>query len=101
MFSPDVPIRLDYHGKRVDMEQGTLAGLLVGLAQLNCSELKLKRIHHRHGLLGLDRLITFALNEWLQDLKKNQLPSILGGVGPMYSLVQLGKCTLEVHIILN
>ena len=21
IFSPDVPIRLDYHGKRVDMEQ--------------------------------------------------------------------------------
>ena len=49
MFSPDVPIRLDYHGKRVDMEQGTLAGILVGLAQLNCSELQLKRINHRHG----------------------------------------------------
>lgn len=89
VFSPDVPIRLDYHGKRVDMEQGTLAGLLVGLAQLNCSELRLKRINHRHGLLGVDRLALHVLNEWLQDLKKNQLPSILGGVGPMHSLVQL------------
>jgi len=29
------------------------------------------------------------LTEWLHDIKKNQLPSILGGVGPMYSLVQL------------
>ena len=42
-------------------------------------------------LLGFGRLVVFALNEWLQDIKKNQLPSILGGVGPMYSLVQLGK----------
>ena len=44
-----------------------------------------------HGrLLGFERLALYTLNEWLQDLKKNQLPSILGGVGPMYSLVQLG-----------
>ena len=36
-------------------------------------------------------MVLYTLNEWLQDLKKNQLPSILGGVGPMYSLVQLGR----------
>lgn len=29
--------------------QGTFAGLLIGLAQLNCSELKLKRLCCRHG----------------------------------------------------
>jgi len=49
VFSPEVLIRLDYQGKWVDMEQGTLAGLVVGLAQLNCSELRLKPINHRHG----------------------------------------------------
>jgi len=49
VFSPEVLIRLDYQGKWVDMEQGTLAGLIVGLAQLNCSELRLKPINHRHG----------------------------------------------------
>ena len=53
MFSPDVPIRLDYHGKRVDMEHGTLTGLLVGLGHLNCSQLKLKRIHHRRGYVTI------------------------------------------------
>lgn len=29
--------------------QGTFAGILIGLAQLNCSELKLKRLCCRHG----------------------------------------------------
>ena len=29
--------------------QGTLAGVLVGLASLNCSELKLKRLNVKHG----------------------------------------------------
>ncbi|KAE8748880.1 hypothetical protein FOCC_FOCC004474 [Frankliniella occidentalis] len=89
IFTPEVPIRLDYHGKHVDMTHGPLAGLLMGLGQLNCSELKLRRLHHRHGLLGFDKLMTYALLEWLQDIKKNQLPSLLGGVGPMHSLVQL------------
>ncbi|KAI4495649.1 hypothetical protein M0802_008484 [Mischocyttarus mexicanus] len=89
IFAPEVLVRLDYHGKRVDLTHGPLAGLLLGLAQLNCSELRLKRLAHRHGLLGFDKLVTFLLSEWSQDIKKNQLPSLLGGVGPMHSLVQL------------
>ncbi|XP_037756842.1 autophagy-related protein 2 homolog B isoform X1 [Chelonia mydas] len=88
-FISEVPIRLDYHGKHVSMDQGTLAGILIGLAQLNCSELKLKRLCYRHGLLGVDKLFSYAITEWLNDIKKNQLPGILGGVGPMHSLVQL------------
>nr|QSV39518.1 autophagy associated protein [Locusta migratoria] len=88
-FTPEVPIRLDYHGKHVDMTHGPLAGLLMGLGQLNSSELRLKRISYRHGLLGFDKLLAFVLSEWLQDIKKNQLPSLLGGVGPMHALVQL------------
>ncbi|XP_012255190.2 autophagy-related protein 2 homolog A [Athalia rosae] len=89
IFAPEVLVRLDYQGKRVDLTHGPLAGLLMGLAQLNCSELRLKRLSHRHGLLGFDKLVAFMLTEWLQDIKKNQLPSLLGGVGPMHSLVQL------------
>lgn len=89
IFGPDVPIRIDYHGKRVELSRGPLAGLLMGLGQLQCSEIRLKKISYRHGLLGVDRLISFLLQEWLQDIKKKQLPKILGGVGPMYSLVQL------------
>uniref|UniRef100_A0A8C6ZBT7 Autophagy related 2B n=1 Tax=Nothoprocta perdicaria TaxID=30464 RepID=A0A8C6ZBT7_NOTPE len=88
-FTSEVPIRLDYHGKHVSMDQGTLAGILIGLAQLNCSELKLKRLCYRHGLLGVDKLFSYAIGEWINDIKKNQLPGILGGVGPMHSLVQL------------
>ncbi|XP_040826774.1 autophagy-related protein 2 homolog A isoform X2 [Ochotona curzoniae] len=89
-FISEVPIWLDYHGKHVTVDQvGTFAGLLIGLAQLNCSELKLKRLCCRHGLLGVDKVLGYALNEWLQDIRKNQLPGLLGGVGPMHSVVQL------------
>ncbi|KAK3609284.1 hypothetical protein CHS0354_037995 [Potamilus streckersoni] len=89
LFSHDVPIQLDYHGK-FDMERGTLAGL-GGLVSLNRSELKLKKLHHQHGLLGIDKVVAFALNEWVTDIKVNQLPGILGGVGPMHSFVQLAQ----------
>lgn len=75
----------------MDFTHGPLAGLLMGLAELNCSELRLKRLSYRHGLLGYDKLFTYLVSEWLQDIKKNQLPSLLGGVGPMYSVVQLCK----------
>ncbi|XP_016063918.1 PREDICTED: autophagy-related protein 2 homolog A [Miniopterus natalensis] len=89
-FTSEVPIWLDYHGKHVTMDQvGTFTGLLIGLAQLNCSELKLKRLCCRHGLLGVDKVLGYALNEWLQDIRKNQLPGLLRGVGPMHSVVQL------------
>ncbi|XP_012375149.2 autophagy-related protein 2 homolog A isoform X2 [Dasypus novemcinctus] len=88
-FTSEVPIWLDYHGKHVAVDQGTFTGLLIGLAQLNCCELKLKRLCCRHGLLGVDKVLGYAVNEWLQDIRKNQLPSLLGGVGPMHSVVQL------------
>ncbi|XP_072742677.1 autophagy-related protein 2 homolog B [Anoplolepis gracilipes] len=89
IFGPEVLIRLDYQGKRMDFTHGPLAGLLMGLAELNCSELRLKRLSYRHGLLGYDKLLAYLASEWLQDIKKNQLPSLLGGVGPMHSVVQL------------
>uniref|UniRef100_A0A3Q3QAH3 Autophagy related 2B n=1 Tax=Monopterus albus TaxID=43700 RepID=A0A3Q3QAH3_MONAL len=88
-FTSEVPIRLDYHGKHVSMEQGTFAGIIIGLTQLNCSELKLRQLCYRQGLLGVDKLFSYAINEWLNDIKKNQLPGLLGGVGPIHSLVQL------------
>ncbi|XP_034454523.1 autophagy-related protein 2 homolog A isoform X1 [Hippoglossus hippoglossus] len=88
-FTSEVPIWLDYQGKHVVIEQGTFAGILIGLAQLNCSELKLKRLCCRHGLLGVDKVIQYAVTEWLTDIRKNQLPGLLGGVGPMHSVVQL------------
>lgn len=63
----------------------------MGLGQLQCSQIVLKRISFRHGILGIDKLLRFLIQEWLQDIKKRQLPKILGGVGPMYSFIQLCK----------
>ncbi|XP_052770169.1 autophagy-related protein 2 homolog B-like [Mya arenaria] len=87
VFSPDVPIMLDYQGK-FDSEHGTLAGL-GGLVSLNKAELKLKRLSYKQGLLGSDRVLMYCGNEWLTDIRLNQLPTILGGFGPVHAFVQL------------
>lgn len=52
-------------------------------------------------LLGMDKLLQYTLNEWLGDIKKNQIPSILGGVGPMYSFVQIGRRSLRSASLLQ
>lgn len=74
---------------KVSLFQGTLPGLLIGLAQLNCSEPRLKRLCCRSGLLAIDRVINYALSEWLAGIKGTQLSRILGGVGPVHSFLQL------------
>lgn len=47
IFSPEVIIRLDYHGRRIELSRGPIAGLVMGLGQLQCSEFRLKKIYHR------------------------------------------------------
>ena len=47
VFSPPLPIRIDYHGRRVDMQQGPLIGLLIGLTHLTESQVTLKRLAFR------------------------------------------------------
>ncbi|XP_037956483.1 autophagy-related protein 2 homolog B isoform X2 [Teleopsis dalmanni] len=89
IFSPDVKICLDYHGRHVELSRGPFAGVLMGLAQLQSSELCLRKIVYRRGILGFDKLVSFMCKEWLKDIKRNQLPKILSGVGPTYALVQL------------
>lgn len=63
----------------------------MGLTQLNQSELRLKSLTNKHGILGINRVIEYAISEWASDIKKTQLPSLLGGVGPMHSVIQLCK----------
>jgi len=89
VFSPAVPIRVDYVGKYVDLTQGALTGILAGLAQLNCSELTLKQLDLKQGILGLDKLLAVAATAWLADIRSSQLPALLGGVGPMHAFLQL------------
>ena len=56
---------------------------------MNCSELTLKKVCYRNGIAGFDKLLTLLVTEWLTDIRQNQIPQILGGVGPMHSVLQL------------
>lgn len=89
VFSPDISICFDYHGRRVELSKGPVAGLLMGLGQLQCSEIILRKIVYRRGILGFEKVFTYLCKEWLKDIKRNQLPKILSGVGPTYAFVQL------------
>lgn len=71
--------------------QGALPGILMGLTELSKSELKLKRLSHKQGLLGLEKVLQYMIDEWAKDIKRNQLPTILTGIGPVHPIIQLGK----------
>ncbi|KAE9553911.1 hypothetical protein FO519_002900 [Halicephalobus sp. NKZ332] len=100
-FSPSCKIRLDYVGKRVKMdhEQGTLAGLLLGLSNLHCTELFLKDIHYENGLLGYGKCVNYAVEEWVNDIRKTQIPNVIGSFGPITSLVEIGKGITDLFYI--
>ena len=98
-FARDVPIRIDYSAKFVDLAHGAIAGILAGLTSLNCSELTLKKVHYRNGIAGLDKLLTLLVTDWLADIRQNQIPAILGGVGPMHSFLQLVQGVKDLFIM--
>ncbi|KRY55034.1 Autophagy-related protein 2 -like protein A [Trichinella britovi] len=89
-LSPSTSVKLEYFGKRhVDVERGALQGLLLGLSRLHCTELKLKELQNRHGMLGLDRVLAYVMNEWLRDIRNNQLMALVGSVEPLHNVAQI------------
>ncbi|XP_044746359.1 autophagy-related protein 2 homolog B [Coccinella septempunctata] len=92
-FGPETFIKIDYKGKYVGSSDtsvtGMLFGLIMGLAEINNSTIRLNRVCHRRGIDGIDKVLAHILQEWLNDIKKNQIQNVLISVGPMQSLVQL------------
>lgn len=89
IFSPALPICFDYHGRRIELSRGPVTGLIMGLAQLQGSGINLREIVNRRGILGWNKLCEFLAKEWLKDIKRNQLPNILSGIGPTNAVLQL------------
>ncbi|KAM8703134.1 hypothetical protein ACLKA7_007845 [Drosophila subpalustris] len=63
--------------------------LVMGLAQLQGSGISLREVINRRGLLGWNKLFEFLCKEWIKDIKRNQLPNILSGIGPTNAVLQL------------
>lgn len=57
IFSPSAMIRLDLNGKRMRPDQGWILGLLVGLSDFKCTEIRLKELNCTRGLLGYERCV--------------------------------------------
>ncbi|CAG9531831.1 unnamed protein product [Cercopithifilaria johnstoni] len=90
IFSPSATIRLDLNGKRMRPDQGWVLGLLVGLSDFKCTEIRLKELNCTRGLLGYDRCVKFAINAWLNDINNKQLVQFITSYGPIKSLVEIG-----------
>lgn len=91
ILAPDLFIKFDFSGKydkRADTKMDTLTKLLMVVVQLSNTEIKLKRVYYRRGFLGVDKLLQALLNEWIGDIKQNQLKNLIKGWGIFNSLIQ-------------
>jgi autophagy-related protein 2 len=88
----DVPVKLDFKPKRVDY-----AGLRSGHTTefMNFIILDEAKMVLRHtiiyGVRGFDRLGKTLNDIWMPDVKRNQLPTILAGLAPVRSIVNVGS----------
>jgi len=86
VFSPGCQIRIDYRGKLRNEELFTsrpFLNLLIGLAQLSKVDIHLKRISYKRGLKGYDKLLTFLLEEWLNDIRPVDVITAIGPLSPI------------------
>ncbi|KAL2792920.1 hypothetical protein BJX66DRAFT_306797 [Aspergillus keveii] len=87
-----VPVKLDFKPKRVDY-----AGLRSGRTTefMNFFVLDEANMVMRHviiyGVSGFDKLGQMLNDIWMPDIKRNQLPSVLSGLAPLRSLVNVGS----------
>jgi autophagy-related protein 2 len=95
-----VDLQLDYKPKKVDY-----VGLRSGLATefMNFVILDQANIRLRHaivyGIRGFEPLHKTLNDVWMPDVKRNQLPTILAGLAPMRSLVNIGSGVRDVVAI--
>lgn len=98
----DVPVKLDFKPKRVDYT-GLRSGRtteFMNFIIMDESKMVLKHII-LHGISGFDRMGKMLNDLWMENVKKNQLPTVLAGLAPVKSLVNIGsgfKDLIEVPI---
>lgn len=95
-----VDLQLDYKPKKVDY-----VGLRSGMATefMNFVILDQANIKLRHaivyGIRGFEPLHKTLNDVWMPDVKRNQLPTILAGLAPVRSLVNIGTGVRDVVAI--
>ena len=95
-----IRVKLDFKPKRVDY-----AGLRSGhtTEYMNFFILDRAEMILRHviiyGISGFDRLGKTLNDIWSPDIRKNQLPGILAGLGPIRSLVNVGGGVRDLVVL--
>ena len=95
-----IPVKLDFKPKRVDY-----AGLRSGHTTefmnffiLDGAEMVLRRTI-LYGVIGFERLGKALNDVWMPDIKSNQLPTVLAGLAPVRSLVNVGSGVRDLVVI--
>lgn len=95
-----VPVRLDFKPKRVDY-----AGLRSGRTTefmnffvLDAADMLLRHVII-YGVSGFDKLGHTLNDIWMPDIKRNQLPSVLAGLAPIRSLVNVGGGVRDLVVV--
>ena len=95
-----VRVKLDFKPKRVDY-----AGLRSGHTTefmnffvLDRAELVLRHVI-LYGISGFDRLGKTLNDIWSPDVKRNQLPRVLAGVGPIRSMIGVGEGVRDLVVV--
>ncbi|KAK5109931.1 hypothetical protein LTR62_006420 [Meristemomyces frigidus] len=95
-----VDLQLDYKPRRIDYG-GLRSGHTTEL--MNIIALEAANISLKHaiiyGMKGFDPLHKTLNDIWMPDVKRNQLPTVLAGLAPMRSLVNIGSGVRDVIAI--
>jgi autophagy-related protein 2 len=86
-----IKLKLDYKPKKIDY-----AGIRSGHTNefmnffiLDGSEITLNKVK-LYGISGFSKLNTILNGYWSPDIRKNQLPNVLSGIGPFRSIINIG-----------
>lgn len=95
-----IRVKLDFKPKRVDY-----AGLRSGHTTefmnffiLDQAEMVLRHVII-YGVSGFDKLGKTLNDIWMPDIKQNQLPGILAGLGPLRGLVNVGQGVRDLVVV--
>lgn len=95
-----VPVRLDFKPKRVDyggLRSGRTTEFM-NFFVLDAADMVLRHVII-YGVSGFDRLGHTLNDIWMPDIKRNQLPSVLAGLAPIRSLVNVGGGVRDLVVV--
>lgn len=95
-----IPVRLDFKPKRVDyggLRSGRTTEFM-NFFVLDAADMVLRHVII-YGVSGFDKLGHTLNDIWMPDIKRNQLPSVLAGLAPIRSIVNVGGGVRDLVVV--